>query len=52
MPMQMFTTANGICVGLADGRLMNLTFETLDYPKAVRGSAVYTGSKYIVSLEA
>ena len=50
LPMQMFTTTNGICVGTADGQLINLTYETLEYPSALRGSAVFTGDKYIVSL--
>ena len=52
LPVQMFTTVNGICAGTADGKLENLTFDTLEYPKPIRGCAVYTGSKYIVSLEA
>ena len=50
LPMQMFTTTNGICAGTAEGQLVNLTYETLEYPKALQGSAVYTGDKYIVSL--
>jgi len=52
LPVQMFTTTSGICVGTSDGQMVNLTFDTLDYPKALRGCAVYTGKKYIVSLEA
>ena len=52
LPVQMFTTRNGICVATYEGKLINLTFDTLDYPNAVRGTAIYTGSKYIVSLEA
>jgi hypothetical protein len=52
LPVQMFTTTKGICVGTADGRLINLTFDTLTYPLSRRGCAMYTGEKYIVSLEA
>lgn len=52
LPVQMFTTVNGICVGTTDGKLENLTFDTLEYPKSLRGCAVYTGKQYIVSLEA
>jgi hypothetical protein len=52
LPVQMFTTPNGICVGTSEGQLINLNFDTLEYPKALRGCAVYTGKKYIVSLEA
>jgi hypothetical protein len=52
LPLQMFTTTNGICAGAAGGKLENLTYEVLDYPKALRGCAVYTGKKYIVCLEA
>ena len=48
-PMQMFTTTMGICVGTADGQLVNLTFEELDIPVVTVGCAVYTGKKYIVS---
>ena len=51
-PCQMFTTREGICVRTSEGKLVNLTYDTLEYPNAKRGSAVYTGSKYIVSLEA
>lgn len=46
-----FTTIKGICVGLPGGRLINLTYERLTYPNAVSGCALYTGSKYIVSME-
>ena len=49
VPVQMFTTTMGICVGTADGQLVNLTFEDLDIPTVTRGSAVYTGKKYIAS---
>jgi hypothetical protein len=50
LPMQMFTTTNGVCVGTSDGQLHNLTYSTLEYPPANRGSAVFTGSKYITCL--
>lgn len=52
LPMQMFTTTQGICVGTAEGQLVNLTYNVLEYPKCTRGCAVFTGKKYIVSLEA
>lgn len=52
LPVQMFTTVNGICAGTAEGKLENLTYDTLEYPKSLRGCAVYTGKNYIVSLEA
>lgn len=52
LPVQMFTTTTGICVGAAGGKLENLTFDSLEYPKSLRGCAVYTGKKYIVCLEA
>ena len=51
LPMQMFTTTNGICIVTTEGQLHNLTYQTLEYPKANRGCAVYTGDKYIVSLD-
>lgn len=51
LPAQMFTTTEGICIGTADGRLVNLTYGVLEYPGAIKGSAVYTGDRYIVSLD-
>ena len=50
LPMQMFTTTNGICLGTSEGQLVNLTYDTLEYPSATEGNAVYTGDKYIVNL--
>jgi len=50
LPMQMFTTSKGICVGTAEGNLINLTYETLEYPAARIGSVLYTGNKYIAAL--
>jgi hypothetical protein len=49
-PMQMFATTKGICVGTAEGQLINLTYEVLEYPSSRIGSAVCTGDKYIVCL--
>lgn len=51
LPAQMFTTTQGICMGTADGKIVNLTYDTLLYPSAPKGCAVYTGDKYIVSLD-
>jgi hypothetical protein len=51
LPMQMFTTTNGICVVTTEGELHNLTYQTLEYPRSNTGCAVYTGDKYIVSLD-
>jgi hypothetical protein len=52
LPVQIFTTTQGICVGTSEGQMVNLTYDILEYPKSLRGCAVYTGKKYIVSLEA
>lgn len=49
-PMQIFTTPKGICVGTSNGKLTNLTYSTLEYPSAIRGCAVNTGTRYIVCL--
>lgn len=51
-PMQMFTTTKGICAVSSEGQFVNLTHQTIEYPKSNRGAAVFTGKRYIVSLEA
>lgn len=49
--LPMFTTDNGICLGAPQGQLMDLTERVLDIPESAQGAAVYTGKKYICSLE-
>jgi hypothetical protein len=46
-----WTTTEGICVGLPGGNMMNLTYEKLSYPRSTVGCALYTGKEYIVNLE-
>ena len=46
-----WTSTNGICAGLPDGRIFNLTERKLVYPSALRGAAVATQDKYVALLE-
>jgi hypothetical protein len=47
----MWTSPEGICLGTADGQFFNLTERRLTYPSALKGAAVYTGDRYVVTLE-
>lgn len=48
--MPMWTTNQGICLGLQGGQVANLTYDRLTYPRVTEGGAVYTGKRYIVTL--
>ena len=47
----MWASESGICLGTPDGGLINLTFDKIEYPRALMGCAVYTTDRYIVNLE-
>lgn len=47
----MWTSVEGICLGTGNGEMINLTFDKIEYPKAIEGCALYTGDRYIVNLE-
>ena len=47
----MWTATQGICLGAAGGKLINLTHDRLVYPRIVSGCAVYTGKRYITCLD-
>lgn len=46
-----WTTPQGICIGLPSGEVVNLTLNKLDYPNALRGAGLCTDEKYIFTLE-
>jgi len=47
----MWTSAEGICLGLPDGSFQNLTERRLTYPFSHEGAALYTRDRYIATLE-
>ena len=46
-----FTTDEGICVGSADGQLINLTERKIDIPSGLTGAGFYKDGKYICTLD-
>lgn len=46
-----FTTDEGICVGSADGQLINLTERKIDIPSGLAGAGFYRDGNYICTLE-
>jgi hypothetical protein len=47
----MWTGTEGICLGISDGRFINLTRRKLDFPSAVRGSGLALDDRYLALLE-
>lgn len=47
----MWTSTEGICVGLPDGQVMNLTKAKVSFPTALRGAGIFLDKRYIVTLE-
>jgi hypothetical protein len=46
-----WTSTDGICVGLPGGRLINLTESKVSYPSALRGAGLVLGKRYVSTLE-
>lgn len=47
----MWTSAEGICLGLPTGEMLNLTQRKLTYPSSLRGAALTLEDRYIALLE-
>lgn len=47
----MWTSPEGICLGTAEGEVLNLTERRLTYPRARYGAGLYLGDRYVSTLE-
>lgn len=46
-----FATTEGVCVGTADGQLINLTERKIDFPGGLSGAGLYRDGKYTVTIK-
>lgn len=46
-----WTSTEGICVGLPDGQVLNLTKAKVSFPTSLRGAGIVIDKRYIVTLE-
>lgn len=46
-----WTSTQGICVGMPTGQFINLTFKNLSYPNALKGSGLCFDGRYVAVLE-